>query len=83
MPHVMKFPDVKAAVDKEWKKLETIPAWQLEKVRSKKEVIKEAQDKKNRSTFLHGWTSVIQRMRSWNHNSRSTRDVFVTDVWPD
>ena len=22
----------KAAVDKEWKKLETIPAWQLEKV---------------------------------------------------
>ena len=24
-------PDAKAAVDKEWKKLETIPAWQLEK----------------------------------------------------
>ena len=34
-------------MDKEWKKLETIPALQLEKVKSKKEVILEAQrDKK-------------------------------------
>ena len=29
---MMKTPDAKAAVDKKWKKLETIPAWQLEKV---------------------------------------------------
>ena len=29
--------EAKAAVDKEWKKLETSPAWQLDKVRSKKE----------------------------------------------
>ena len=33
----------KAAADKEWKKLETIPAWDVKKVKSKKEVIKEAQ----------------------------------------
>ena len=38
----MQIPDAKAAVDKEWKKLETIPAWQLEKVKSKKEVVFEA-----------------------------------------
>ena len=45
-PQAMKI-SAKAAVDKEWKKLETIPAWQLEKVKSKKEVILEAQrDKK-------------------------------------
>ena len=31
MPEAMKIPDARAAVDKEWKKLETIPAWQLEK----------------------------------------------------
>ena len=37
MPQAMKIPDAKAAVDKEWKKLKTTPAWQLEKVRSKKE----------------------------------------------
>ena len=51
MPHVMKIPDAKAAVDKEWKKFETIPAWQLEKVRSKKEVTKEAQKNKNNVHF--------------------------------
>ena len=38
MPRAMKIPDAKAAVDEEGKKLETTPAWQLEKVKSKKEV---------------------------------------------
>ena len=43
LPQTMKIPDVKVAVDKEWKKLETNPAWQLDRVRSKKEVILGAQ----------------------------------------
>ena len=38
----MKISAAKAAVDKEWKKLEKISAWNLTKVRSKKEVIDEA-----------------------------------------
>ena len=38
----MKIPAAKAAVDKEWEKLEKISAWNLTKVRSKKEVIDEA-----------------------------------------
>ena len=38
----MKIPAAKAAVDKEWEKLEKISAWNLTKVRSKKEVINEA-----------------------------------------
>ena len=50
MPHAMKIPDAKAAVDKEWKKLETIPAWDVSKVKSKKEVIKGAQ-KNNKVHF--------------------------------
>ena len=51
-PQAMKILDAKAALDKEWKKLETIPAWQLEKVKSKKEVILEAQrDKKKKVHF--------------------------------
>ena len=37
------FPDATAAVDKEWEKLETIPAWDLEEVKSKKEVVLQAQ----------------------------------------
>ena len=38
----MKMPDAKAAVEKEWEKLEKFSAWNLTKVRSKKEVIDEA-----------------------------------------
>ena len=47
----LKNPDAKAAMDKEWKKLETIPAWKLEKVQSKKEVVLEAQRDKNNVHF--------------------------------
>ena len=45
MPQAMKIPAAKAAVDKEWEKLEKIPAWNLTKVRSKSEVIDEATPK--------------------------------------
>ena len=45
MPQAMKIPAAKAAVDKEWEKLEKIPAWDLTKVRSKSEVIDEARTK--------------------------------------
>ena len=38
----MKILAAKAAVDKEWEKLEKISAWKLTKVKSKKEVIDEA-----------------------------------------
>ena len=46
----MNIPDAKAAVDKEWKKLETIP-WQLDTVKSKKEVALEAQRDKRTVHF--------------------------------
>ena len=42
MPQAMKIPAAKAAVDKEWEKLEKISAWNLTKVRNKTEVIDEA-----------------------------------------
>ena len=45
MPQAMKIPAAKAAVDKEWEKLEKISTWNLTKVRSKKEVIDEARTK--------------------------------------
>ena len=48
MSQAMKIPDAKVAVHKEWKKLETIPAWNSEKVKSKKEVILEAQRDKRK-----------------------------------
>ena len=42
MPQAMKIPEAKAAVDKEWEKLEKFSAWNLTKVKSKKKVIDEA-----------------------------------------
>ena len=42
MPQAMKIPAAKAAVDKEWEKLEKNPARNLTKIRSKKKVIDEA-----------------------------------------
>ena len=43
VPQAMKIPDAKAAVDREWEKFEKMLAWQLNKVKSKKDVILEAQ----------------------------------------
>ena len=45
MPQALKIPAAKAAVDKEWEKLEKIPAWDITKVRSKSVVIDEARTK--------------------------------------
>ena len=53
LPQAMKIPDVEAAVDKEWKKLETIPAWHSDKVKSKKEVFLEAQKRQKESPLCH------------------------------
>ena len=41
MPQAMKIPAAKAAVDKEWEKVGKISAWNLTKVKSKKQVIDE------------------------------------------
>ena len=51
MPQAMKIPDAKAAVEKEWEKLEKIPAWQLTKVRNKNEVIAEARNEGQKSSL--------------------------------
>ena len=42
MPQAVKILAAKAAVDKEWDKLEKISAWNLTKVRREREVIDEA-----------------------------------------
>ena len=53
MPQAMKIPDAKAAVDKEWQKLETIPAWQWEKLKSRGDAIMEAQKREKESPLCH------------------------------
>ena len=49
MPQAMKNTDAKAATNKEWQNLETIPAWDLRKVKSKQEVILEDKETKIKS----------------------------------
>ena len=51
MRQVMRIPDAKVAEDKEWEKFEKIPAWQTDKVKSKKDVILEAQKEKRKVHF--------------------------------
>ena len=46
MPPSDEIPDAKAAVNFVWEKLEKIPAWQMDPVKSKKDVILEAQKKR-------------------------------------
>ena len=51
MPQAIKIPAAKAAVDKEWEKLEKIPAWDLTKVRSKKKGDRCSKDEGRKSSF--------------------------------
>ena len=51
MPQAMKIPDAKAAVDTEWKKLVTIPALNLEKVKNRKGGHKEAERNNSKVHF--------------------------------
>ena len=53
MLQAMKTPAAKAAVDKEWEKLEKIAAWNITKVKSKKQVIDEARTKGVKVHFPH------------------------------
>ena len=59
MPLAMKIPAAKAAVDKEWEKLEKFSAWNLTKVRSKEEVIDEARTKGAKVHFASLMENVI------------------------
>ena len=74
--------DAKAAVDKEWTKLKTIPAWQLDRAKSKKEVIDEARRDKNNVHFatlmdvchLEKW-GVSTRITEVQRQSRALGDI--------
>ena len=55
MLQAMKIPDAKAAGGQGMEKLEIIPAWQLEKVKSKKEVSSTQKKKTRRKSILPHW----------------------------
>ena len=81
MPRAMKIPDAKAPVDKEWKKLEQLSAWQVTKVKSRREVVKEAQ-KEQRTVHFATLIDIshLKKIRSWNTNSKNTKVVLCSEV---
>ena len=86
MPQAMKVPDAEAAVDKEWKKLETTPAWQLDEVKRKKEeVILEAQRDKKKVHFDGHMSSqecgVGIKITEVQRQSRTPGDIVKRRLW--
>ena len=82
LPQAMKIPAAKAAVHKEWEKMETIPAWNVMKVRSKKEVIWSMKQRRKAQKFItpHWWTCVIWRMLNWKQNTINTMVEWYSEV---
>ena len=80
MPQAMNIPDAKAAVDKKWKKLESNPAWLLDKVKSKKEVILEAQRDKKKVHFATLMDTCHLKNAELEPNFRSTKEESYSEV---
>ena len=78
MLQAMKILDVKAAADKEWKMLETAPAWQLDNVKSQKGGYS-GSEKRQKESPLDGHVS-SQKMRSWNQSVKSTKARSCSEV---
>ena len=71
MPQAMKIPAATAAVDKEWEKLEKISAWNLTKVKSKKQVIDEARTAGATVHFASLMDICHLKMLNWRQNTRN------------
>ena len=65
-PQAMKIPDTKAAVDKEWKKLETMPACNWRKSRARRKLFSKHKETKKKSTLQHVWTYATSKTRILN-----------------
>ena len=70
MPQAMKIPAAKAAVDKEWGKLEKISAWNLTKVKSKKQVIDEAKTWGAKVHFASLMDICHLKMLNWRQSTK-------------
>ena len=85
MPQAMKIPAAKAAMDKECEKLEKMSAWDLTKVRSKKEVIDEARTKGAKVHFasLMDICHLKNAELETKHQKYKGRVVFRGDIVKD
>ena len=80
-PHAMKNPDAKAVVDKEWKKLETVPAWQLDKVKKQEGGYPGGTDRQKQSPLCYIMDICHLKNWSWNQNFRSTMiESYIEEI---
>ena len=79
----MKIPAAKAAVDKELEKLEKIAAWNLTKVRSKKDVIDEARTKGAKVHFASLMDICHLKNAELEHQKYEGRIVLRGDIVKD
>ena len=83
MPQAMNIPAAKAAVDKEWEKLEKFSAWNLTKVRSKKEVIDEARTSGAKVHFASSMDHLKNAELEAKHQKYKGRVVLRGDIVQD
>ena len=76
----MGIPDAKAAVDKEWEKLEKLLAWRVTKVKSKKEAIEKSQKEGRTVHFATLMTCATSRTRSCSRSSANVKVVLCSEV---
>ena len=79
MPQAMKITAAKAAVDKEWEKLQKISAWNLTKVRSKKEVMKQGR-RAQKFISPHLMDTCHLKMLNWRQSTKSTKVELYSEV---
>ena len=78
MPQAMKIPEAKAAVDKEWEKLEKFSAWNLTKVKSKKQVIDEARTSGAKVHFASLMDIChLKKMLNWRQSTKKYKGRVV------
>ena len=75
----MKIPAAKAAVDKEWEKLEKIPAWDVTKSEVKKRWSMKQGWKAYKFILFH-WTSVIWRMPNWRQSTKNIKVELYSEA---
>ena len=86
VPQAMKIPAAKAAVDKEWEKLEKISAWNLMQVRSKKEMIDEARTlgaSVQTFGFVYHDTNGLNHGPVWKTQSFLLNRICTVILWQD
>ena len=73
MPQAMKIPAAKAAVDKEWEKLEKISAWNLTKVRKRRKFITALQFGSQIYSYASSYEKFLQQKQRWTRHGKNWR----------